>query len=365
MARPASGMMIPHQHRHPGRHHLYLTVFADTYTGGYSNAACQIRVHALTAGNLPFDGGVVNVTAHSNNTWRYYSVNVPANALGWDVRLTNTVGLPKLVVCRDLAPQSLSTITYPVTDGITRGLIPVGPAATSGRRAMTGRVGITMRNGTNRYGISSRWAWANPLEAGSYYVGVFGTGADTNSMSYSLSVAALARPDHPRPGLPFAGGVVSSNGLPPRECATTGSRCRPARPPGNSASRPTAGSPCSWSIATTCRTWMPAAVHPSLSMGAARCKSRERAVFYSCRALLPRIHHHQRHLLYRRCRRGDEPQREPHRHQHQRLHAFLLRSGSHQSMGPVDATGLTDLTVNDALEGGEAKFYSFSVPMAP
>lgn len=67
-----------------------------------SGTPYTVVVHALTASPVAFDGGVTTQTFHSNGVWRYFEFTVPPNAFGWDLRLTNTTGDPRLVVCRDL-----------------------------------------------------------------------------------------------------------------------------------------------------------------------------------------------------------------------------------------------------------------------
>src|SRR6185436_13640237 len=69
---------------------------------------------SLPAEPLNFDGGTTTVTGQVTNTWRYFRIQVPTNALGWDIRLTNiTQGQPRLVVRRDVLPASL--LTFPWT----------------------------------------------------------------------------------------------------------------------------------------------------------------------------------------------------------------------------------------------------------
>ncbi len=49
---------------------------------------------------MPFDGGMASVVNQGPNVWQYFTVNVPANALGWDLRLTNvTSGNPQMYIC--------------------------------------------------------------------------------------------------------------------------------------------------------------------------------------------------------------------------------------------------------------------------
>ena len=341
-----------------------LTVFADTYTGGYSNTACQIRVHALTASNLAFDGGVANVTAHSNNTWRYFLVNVPANALGWDLRLTNPVGLPKLVVCRDLAPESLSTITYSGSGWYYPWSYTNWPSSNQWAAAYDWTDWYYDANGTNRYGQILQMGLGNPLEPGSYYVGVFGTGTATNSMSYSLVSRGIGPGlTIPVQDLPFTGGVVSSNGLPPRECAYY----RVSVPPNQASWKLRLTADIGESMLMVYRNYLPnvdAGSSSPVTLNGGRALQKPGNEQF---LLLPRtspLEYTITNGTYYLAVAGEGMNPSGNRIG-TNTSAYKLYSygpAPTNQMGPVDATGLTDLTANDALEGGEAKFYSFSVP---
>ncbi len=191
----------------------------------YSNATYTVRVHAVGAATLAFDGGSITVTDHEPDTWRYYLVtNVPANAFGWDVRLTNvTSGDPRLVIRRATLPDGLTTHTdaggtwfYPQTFTTW----PTG-YQWSARSDWTDLPYDA--DGTNRYGHTLQMGMANPLEPGSYYIGVFngssfGYGADT--MSYTLSTRGIGTGfTIPITPLAFAGGSATNEFLPLREAA--------------------------------------------------------------------------------------------------------------------------------------------------
>jgi len=80
-------------------------------SGVYPNAGFTLTIRALSVVGANFDGGSITVTNQTANTWRYFRIDVPTNALGWDVRLSDvsTSSLPKLVVRRDILPNSLTT----------------------------------------------------------------------------------------------------------------------------------------------------------------------------------------------------------------------------------------------------------------
>ncbi len=69
------------------------------------NAGFTVRVHAIGPTAVPFDGGMASVVNQGPNVWQYFTVNVPANALGWDLRLTNvTSGNPQMYICYEAPP---------------------------------------------------------------------------------------------------------------------------------------------------------------------------------------------------------------------------------------------------------------------
>src|SRR5207237_4462421 len=84
-----------------------LMLQAINTSGIYSNASYRIRIHAIGPLPVNFDGGNSPIAGQLPGTWQYFTVTVPTNALGWDLRLTNvTSGDPRLVVRRALAPDS-------------------------------------------------------------------------------------------------------------------------------------------------------------------------------------------------------------------------------------------------------------------
>lgn len=209
-----------------------LLVQAD-YTGPtsgafavYSNATYTVRVHAVGAQMLRFDGGAITVTDHEPNTWRYFLLtNVPEDAAGWDVRLTNvTSGDPQLVVRRELLPDGLTTHTYPSGGGWyypwNSSTWPVGYQWVA-TYDWTGYA--TDANGTNRSGHILQMGMGNPLEPGLYYVGVrnnLTSGYGTNTMRYTIASRGIGRKySIPVRPLLFAGGSATNDWLPLRDLA--------------------------------------------------------------------------------------------------------------------------------------------------
>lgn len=181
-----------------------------------SNATYTLVIRATSYTPVTFDGGNIVVTNHPANTWRYYRVDVPADALGWDIRLANvTAGLPKLVVARDLLPSALTTA-------------PWGSPAI-----------VANWPTTNRWAANSDWTrrsssadgliveddrilamgMGQPLEAGTYYIGVINDAGAVN-MNYTIVSRGIGTNlSLPVIDLNFTGGSTTISNLAPREAA--------------------------------------------------------------------------------------------------------------------------------------------------
>ncbi len=87
---------------------------ADIWYVGVYNASAPLDAFTLIRQEpvprlLAFDG-ISTVTNQSPGTWRYFRIDVPTNALGWDIRIKDvTSGDPHLVVRRDQLPDGLSS----------------------------------------------------------------------------------------------------------------------------------------------------------------------------------------------------------------------------------------------------------------
>lgn len=192
-----------------------LMVKARGVAGNFSNANYTVTVRALDYRIVDFDGGATLITNQPPNTWRYFQVDVPDTALGWDARVTDVkTGQPKVVVKRDAAPNSLLTT-------------PWGNPGT-----------LTSWPTTNQWAVSTDWTRRNnsadnlvvedyrifatgmgqPLEAGTYYVGVFNNaGSNANYTFSSRGIGdGLAAPFY---DLPYAGGSITISNLPARDAA--------------------------------------------------------------------------------------------------------------------------------------------------
>ena len=178
----------------------------------YPDASYTIRVHALGALPLAFDGGTASITNQDANTWQYFLLTVPGGSLGWDLRITNvTSGSPGFVVCRDQLPGDFGT--------------------TFGTGGTNWPSGTQWDAGTDWSGYYRDWNWAdvqgrhlvmsmgNPLEPGTYYIGVKDHGSG-QPCSYTLASRGIgAGLSIPVGELAFSNGVVSGSSLPAWEAA--------------------------------------------------------------------------------------------------------------------------------------------------
>ncbi|MGZ5568463.1 MAG: InlB B-repeat-containing protein, partial [Limisphaerales bacterium] len=163
---------------------------------------------------FPFDGSTDTVTNQATNGWRYYAIDVPAGALGWDVRLTNvTSGNPKMVVRRDVPPLSLTTAPWstPGSSSSWATSNQWAAAADWTRRSFSAA-------GTNEDGRVLAMGMGRPLEPGKYIVGITNS-SGTNALSYTfVSRGVGAGYSLPVISLPFTGGSASGT-LAAREAA--------------------------------------------------------------------------------------------------------------------------------------------------
>ena len=203
----------------PGVHTLI--VQARNTAQGYLNAAYTVRVRAVGLTPLAFDGGTASVVNQTANTWRYFQVDVPAGAFGWDVRLINvTAGDPRLSVRRAVLPDSLNTHSdtgsfwYP-------GSARTWPAGYQWGAGADWTGYYNAPDGSNEYGRVLAMGAGNPLEPGTYIVGVINSGGISN-MTYTVQSRGI--------GTNFAvavttlnfsgaGSSATMNGLAPREAA--------------------------------------------------------------------------------------------------------------------------------------------------
>ena len=340
-----------------------IAIQADAVGGVYPDAAYTIRVRALTAVPVAFDGGMLNVNDHTNGTWRYYQLTVPADALGWDLRLTNCVGDPRLVVCRDLAPINLSYGTYAGGGWYYPWTHTTWPSSNYWN-ASTDWTGWSYDpDGSYEYGKRLQMGMGNPLEPGNYYVGVTsGSSTFGGAMGYSLLSRGIGTNLSIRVlDLPFLGSVAS-NGLPAREVAYYRVQVPPHSGAWKLRLEPTVGE----AMLLIQKDYLPnvsAGGSSPVQVAGGRALQKPGVELHT---LLPRpteafLTNGTYYVGV--ASEGQNPGVSSRIGSN--TCSFILQSlgpATTNQLGTVDPSGLTDLVLNDALEGGELKFYNFSVP---
>ena len=191
------------------------------YVGVYSAdeplGTFTLHTAEVTPALLPLDGGSFSRTEVPSNRWDFFRVDVPADALGWDIRLVNiTAGQPQLVVRRGQLPTSLGTGDgaggpwwYPFASTTW----PIGMQWAAGPDWTGYSYGD---DGTDELGRLLAVGLGNPIEAGTYYVGVRAGQAS----SYSIQSRAIGTGTTlPVTDLEFAGGRATNESLLPRTAA--------------------------------------------------------------------------------------------------------------------------------------------------
>jgi len=195
-----------------GRH--YVAIYAGSSDNTFPDASYTLRVQGQSVTPVVFDGGTAAVAAQSADSWRYFQVTVPADALGWDLRLTNvTSGNPRLVVRRDLLPASFPPPWISLAGATTWD----SGAQWAPGGDLTGYPYDA--DGSDTTGRVLHMGMGNPLQPGTYCIGVSNNGA-SDSMSYTLESRGIggsyAIPVTP---LDYVGGSDSRSNLAPRELA--------------------------------------------------------------------------------------------------------------------------------------------------
>src|SRR5439155_1955189 len=155
-----------------------LSVYVSTTSNGdFADASYVVRVRAAPPPLVAFDGGTFAATNQAGGTWQFFRIEVPSDALGWDLRLVGVSnGNPQMVASRDTLPTALSTSDV---GWIPSYYYPFG--------ASNWCSGLQWKAGPPWNGCSDGQMLAmgmgNPLEPGTYYIGV----QDPNNVSsYTL-----------------------------------------------------------------------------------------------------------------------------------------------------------------------------------
>jgi hypothetical protein len=184
------------------------------------NASYIVDVHAIGAQTVAFDGGTATIINQPPDVWEYFYITVPANAVGWDARLTNVSApndlyvQPILYICRDFAPTLSSPYYWSPQYNATW---PSGYEWAAGWD-WTGEE-FDANGGEGGYGRIMQMGMGNPLSPGNYYLGVYNNTSSTNQVSYTLVSRGIG-PGFTIPVTPlaFSNGVAANvNGLNPRQ----------------------------------------------------------------------------------------------------------------------------------------------------
>ena len=340
-----------------------LSVQACAYSGGYSNASYTLVVHPLTATPVAFDGGAITVSVHSNHVWRFYEFDVPANAFGWDLRLTNTSGNPRLVVCRDLAPNGLRTGAYDGGGWYYPWTYTTWPSSNqwAATTDWTGRV--LDANGTSRLGHILAMGMGNPLQPGHYYVGVCAANPDTAGyMSYTLVSRGIGTNQSiPILDMPYIGSVSATN-IPPREAVYY----KVQVPAGQASWRLRLVPTNSEAMMVIQKDYLPNVIGSGSSPvnvagGRVVQKPGNEHFTQLPRTIEATITNGTYYIAV--VSEGMNPASSS--YVGTNTSTFTLYSSGPvitNQLGTVDPTGTTDIVYDDSIEGGEFKFYQFTVP---
>jgi uncharacterized protein YmfQ (DUF2313 family) len=189
----------------------YTLMVQAVASGG--DASYRVRIHALVPQAVTFDGGFSNVVSQPAGVWQYFTITVPTNTLGWDVRINGaTNGNPYLYVCRDQLPSQNNPYGWYPQYSTT------WPSGYQWQASYDWTSDYYDNNGVYRYGQVLQMGMGNPLQAGTYYVGVISS-TGTDPFSYTLLSRGIGtNMALPIISLPFTNGVVA-NTLLGREAA--------------------------------------------------------------------------------------------------------------------------------------------------
>ena len=169
----------------------------------------------LTGPPVAFDGAgsSTSITAQPAGKFQYFTITVPTNAFGWDVRITGaTNGNPYLYVCRDQLPSQNNPYGWYPQYSTT------WPSGYQWGANYDWTSDYYDNNGVYRYGQVLEMGMGNPLQPGTYYVGVISS-TGVNPISYTLVSRDIGtNMTIPIISLPFTNGVVA-NSLLEREAA--------------------------------------------------------------------------------------------------------------------------------------------------
>jgi len=212
----------------------YTVLVVANRDASYDESPATYDLSVVAQGDtvLPFNDGVLAVTDQEPGSWKYFRVDVPPEATGWDLRLENVVsGQPRMAIRRDELPESYSDnpcCSYAIyrRDHWESGW-QWGPTSDLTNRPNPPRVDGQYPPDENGRRVSM--GMGSPLSPGSYVVGVSDTWTSTSlpPMSYELVSRGIGTGDGPDgepwsiqiTPLPFDGGALTVDDLPAREIA--------------------------------------------------------------------------------------------------------------------------------------------------
>ena len=191
--------------------------------GAVSDGSYTLRITALDAIEVEFDGGGDAGVELAPQSWVYYKVQVPElcdgknPTLGWELRINEWSGYrPQMVVRRDLPPESVSTSPYYIYNydhwdsGWQWSALSLGWSA--------GRYYDAVVDGGQQYPQPMlSMAMGAPLEVGTYYIGFYNSSVSEES-SFSFTSSGIGpNVTYDPQVIAFDGGQRVVSGLEPRD----------------------------------------------------------------------------------------------------------------------------------------------------
>jgi len=184
--------------------------YVGVYTSGAALGAFTLTTQEITPPVAGFSNSTTPVSSQPEGKWQFYQFTAPVGVLGWDVWVkTATTGNPRLVVRRDSLPTAVS----------------IGPTWDNPESETDWSSGSYWAEPYDWTGYSPRYrrlvtAMGRPLEAGTYFVGIYnepGSGAAAYSLvSRGIGAHGSGEPLEAEP-LAFTNGSAAITALEPRD----------------------------------------------------------------------------------------------------------------------------------------------------
>ncbi|MBC8097544.1 MAG: PPC domain-containing protein, partial [Akkermansiaceae bacterium] len=184
----------------------------------YPNSSYTLRVRKIVPEPVAFDSGTYQIVNRPAAFESFFQIDVPTNAAGWDIRLTNvTSGSPQLLIARDALPISTTTVGF-IPTGSTPWNSLNWPFFARWGASLDWTVRPRTAAGLLESGRLLAMGMGRPLEPGRYYIGVLAM--DANPVTCTLVSRGIgAGFSIPVVDLNFAAGQVTVTNLAPRETA--------------------------------------------------------------------------------------------------------------------------------------------------